>query len=195
MKQAVLISINPKWCELIASGKKTIEVRKTKPKLLPPFKCYIYCTLKGSREFFETYLLGDIAEWNRGKWWNKKGKVIGEFVCDKIIDWHYIPDPDESSDPGSMAYDVLTVDGEKTGLEYDDFEDYGKGAPLYGWHITDLKLYAEPKEINEFKRWNRTEQTAPCAHVYALYSPCESCTECNLKSAPQSWCYVEEVDE
>ena len=42
--KAVLISIQPKWCELIASGKKTIEVRKTKPKLETPFKCYIYCT-------------------------------------------------------------------------------------------------------------------------------------------------------
>ena len=29
----VLISIQPKWCELIASGKKTVEVRKTKPKI------------------------------------------------------------------------------------------------------------------------------------------------------------------
>jgi hypothetical protein len=38
---AVLISIRPKWCEKIASGEKTIEVRKTKPKLLTPFKCYI----------------------------------------------------------------------------------------------------------------------------------------------------------
>ena len=31
--KAVLISIRPKWCELIASGKKTVEVRKTRPKL------------------------------------------------------------------------------------------------------------------------------------------------------------------
>ena len=44
MSKAVLISIQPKWCELIASGKKTVEVRKTKPKLETPFKCYIYAT-------------------------------------------------------------------------------------------------------------------------------------------------------
>ena len=42
--RAVLISIRPKWCELIASGKKTIEVRKTAPKINTPFKCYTYCT-------------------------------------------------------------------------------------------------------------------------------------------------------
>ena len=61
--KAVMISIQPKWCELICSGKKTLEVRKTKPKLETPFKCYIYET-KG----------------NHGC-----GKVIGEFVCDGII--------------------------------------------------------------------------------------------------------------
>lgn len=43
--KAVLISIRPKWCEKIASGEKKIEVRKSRPKLQTPFKCYIYCTL------------------------------------------------------------------------------------------------------------------------------------------------------
>ena len=60
MSKAVLISIRPKWCERIISGEKTIEVRKTRPKLEPPFKCYIYKC--GS------------------------GKVIEEFLCDQIIE-------------------------------------------------------------------------------------------------------------
>lgn len=42
--KSVLISIKPQYCELIASGKKTVEVRKRRPKLQTPFKCYIYCT-------------------------------------------------------------------------------------------------------------------------------------------------------
>lgn len=42
--KSVLISIAPKYCELIANGAKTIEIRKTKPKIETPFKCYIYCT-------------------------------------------------------------------------------------------------------------------------------------------------------
>ena len=44
MSKAVLISIRPEWCEKIMTGQKTIEVRKTRPKMDPPFKCYIYCT-------------------------------------------------------------------------------------------------------------------------------------------------------
>ena len=34
--KSVLISIQPKWVNEIASGKKTIEVRKSKPKLELP---------------------------------------------------------------------------------------------------------------------------------------------------------------
>ena len=41
MDKSVLISIRPKWCELIASGEKTIEVRKTRPKLETPFKGWV----------------------------------------------------------------------------------------------------------------------------------------------------------
>ena len=59
MSKAILISIRPEWCQKIMAGRKTIEVRKTRPKMNPPFKCYIY------------------------KCGN--GKVIGEFVCDEII--------------------------------------------------------------------------------------------------------------
>lgn len=44
MNKAVLISIQPEWCDLIVRGKKTIEVRKTRPRQETPFKAYIYCT-------------------------------------------------------------------------------------------------------------------------------------------------------
>ena len=42
--KAVLMSIHPKWCEKIFNGEKTIEVRKTAPKLETPFKVYVYQT-------------------------------------------------------------------------------------------------------------------------------------------------------
>ena len=71
MSKAVMLSIRPKWCEKIASGEKTIEARKTRPKLAPPFKCYIYCTQSG-------VALGA---------WGKHGKVIGEFTCDRIDEY------------------------------------------------------------------------------------------------------------
>lgn len=178
MTQSVLISIHPRWCERIASGEKTIEVRKTHPKIDTPFRCYIYET-QGKTDTPWMDEDGHMVFVGRGK-------VIGEFVCDKIkrIDIPfpaYWPELDKSVLQGTC-------------LSLTEIHNYLGHRSGYGWHITGLKLYAEPREINEFKRWNRTEQTAPCAHVYALYSPCESCTECNLKRAPQSWCYIEEVE-
>ena len=94
--RSVLLSIHPKWCELIASGKKTIEIRKTRPKLEPPFKCYIYCTNKkpylvwgdvfrGNWETEFTHLSGYNRNDAERIWDVFNGKVIGEFVCDEII--------------------------------------------------------------------------------------------------------------
>ena len=61
--KSVLISIQPKWCELIASGKKTVEVRKTKPKLETPFKVYIYCTQgKEQKELFKLLYMRDRSD-------------------------------------------------------------------------------------------------------------------------------------
>lgn len=67
--KSVLISIRPKWCELIASGEKTVEMRKTRPNIQTPFKCYIYCTKRKMVTCSEV---------------NGNGKVIGEFICDKL---------------------------------------------------------------------------------------------------------------
>lgn len=162
--KVVLISIKPKWCELIASGEKTIEVRKTKPKLKPPFKCYIYCTkstqsdqlwVLNENERKENFGLSAVcgnlnatAGIHRGN-----GKVIGEFVCDIIEPIAYTID----------GYADI-IDCKYSCMSPSDFLKYGKGGVLYGWHISDLKIYDEPQELSEF----------------------------GLTRSPQSWCYVEE---
>lgn len=92
--KAVLISIQPKWCELIASGEKTIEVRKSRPLIETPFKCYIYCSAekhKGEVLLIDNngkqVALGDYR--NAFHWKNVgNGKVIGEFVCDRIEEYN-----------------------------------------------------------------------------------------------------------
>lgn len=160
--KSVLISIRPKWCEKIANGEKTIEVRKTRPKLETPFKCYIYCTLSGSNELFRDVLHGDVARWNRENWGFRKGHVIGEFVCDEICTYFYDTDCGEWAEPNAWMYYITTGEGEKTCLSYDEFAAYGKGKTIYGWHISNLKIYDTPKELSEF----------------------------GLTRAPQSWCYV-----
>ena len=56
--KSILLSIKPKYVELIASGEKTIEVRKSRPKLETPFKCYIYCR-NGNGTLNDTLISGD----------------------------------------------------------------------------------------------------------------------------------------
>lgn len=82
MSKAVMLSIRPKWCEKIISGEKTIEVRKTRPKLETSFKCYVYCTLQGCNEFFRVdlggylySLISDTVRWRMDD--------ISRFYCEE----------------------------------------------------------------------------------------------------------------
>lgn len=165
MSKAVMLSIRPKWCEKIINGDKTIEVRKTRPKLDTPFKCYIYCTLQGCNEFFRVDLVRDVAKWNRGKWADRKGKVIGEFTCDRIYELaplNHAPDDVEK----------------QACLTREEIVGYLKGTG-YGWHISGLRIYDAPRELSEFTGLRDTRFGA------APY---------DIKCPPQSWCYVEAID-
>ncbi len=129
--KAVILSIQPRWCHLIASGKKTIEVRKTKPTIETPFKCYIYCTKNWRIKFWsgKRYRHNAFDECDNGK-------VIGEFVCDAIISHCEMANADIAEQQGRIKREELS--------------EYSNGKQLYGWHISDLKIYDEPKELNEF---------------------------------------------
>lgn len=183
--KAVLISIRPKWVEKIASGKKTIEVRKTRPKLETPFKCYVYCTLQGCNEFFRVDLGRDVAKWNRGKWADRKGKVIGEFTCDRI----------DRLAPANEPYGIYDIDDDyvfQTCLENGALWDYGHGTPLYGWHISDLKIYDKPKELIEFHTWKKCKSCSKSGYESTACIYDENCMiPAAITKAPQSWCYVE----
>lgn len=153
--KSVLISIQPKWVEKIANGEKTIEVRKTAPKCEVPFKCYIYET---------------------------KGKVIGEFICDKVFLLHPYTYDGGNADRERRKL-IQTFEGSSKGneilaatcLTQDEMFDYiGAGNYGYGWHISDLKIYDEPKELSEF------------------FTPMGKRPSYMVERPPQSWQYVEE---
>lgn len=178
-KKAVLLSLNPKYCELIASGKKTIEVRKTKPKLEPPFKCYIYCT----KDFKPNTKYG-------AKLWAGRGKVIGEFLCNKIDEVDVIDDEFMTYIQVNQKSSMFVT--QKTCLKIDELQKYLDNKTGYGWHISDLKIYDTPKELGEFKKINRE-----CWYDSWGFAKrdCPDCKNvgCFVSRPPQSWCYVEEV--
>ena len=142
--KAVLISIQPKWVEKIASGKKTIEVRKSRPKLETPFKVYIYATWNGGKKEILVKQDGllfceDCRKANGLQ--RASGKVIGEFICDRI----YTAVPDYHPPMAKFFnYDFYADNGERLEdcLTSEQLSRYGDGMPLYGWHISALKIYA-----------------------------------------------------
>ena len=172
MSKSVLISIRPKWCGLIAKGEKTVEVRKNKPKLEMPFKCYIYCT-KDSKLQFWTGKRYSYADDHSHNIFDKcgNGKVIGEFVCDRII----------VADPGNY----VTLGVLDTMLDALDLMDYANEKTVYGWHISDLVIYDKPKGLDWFRK------PIDC-HRGKDRENCRGCWDCEIKRAPQSWCYVDE---
>ena len=171
--KSVLISIQPQWAEKIAKGEKTIEVRKTAPQEVP-FKCYIYET-KGRTE---TPWVDEDGHFI----YKGRGQVIGEFICNNASELDYVY-------YWNNGYEFETC------LTYRQVADYGKGKPLYGWHISDLKIYDKPRELSEFSR--------PCSYSGLCFSCKRTSFKkdgnllCNTKITrpPQSWMYVEDLGE
>lgn len=200
---SVLISIQPKWCELIANGKKFWEIRKKRPKLDTPFKGYIYCTkdkwqhcVQLPDKSYRIYDGKDYGRYNKELKFNGEGngKIIGEFICDKVTNLF-------ANSRFWLDEDILL----DACLTREDVSKYASNSKsLFAWHISDLVIYDEPVELNSF--------------VCSGDCDCLNCKECrwfekgngyNVESdcllpyettgvhpvfrAPQSWCYVERM--
>ena len=175
--KSVLISIQPKWVEKIVKGEKTIEVRKTAPKEVP-FKCYIYETQGRT----ETPWVDEDGHFI----YKGRGQVIGEFICNNASELDYVY-------YWNNGYEFETC------LTYRQVADYGKGKTLYGWHISDLKIYDRPRELSDFYR----ECKKPCkpnkGKILCITTKSLKMNGCNgkipLTRAPQSWQYIEDLGE
>lgn len=167
--KAVLISIQPKWCELIASGKKTVEVRKTRPKNATPFKVYIYETM-------------GLYKGSGGCLFNGRGKVIGEFVCYKI---------EAFAANAHTAHLVRTEQiAHSACIPMDKLVEYGyKSTHLYAWHISDLVIYDTPKKLGEFYHACKQPSGTDCSKCLDEGKT----TYWSFTRPPQSWAYCEEL--
>lgn len=173
--KSVLISIRPQWVEKIARGEKTIEVRKTAPQEVP-FKAYIYETqgqyIKFTHDAHTKYGYG-------------RGKVIGEFICDKVDKYPY-----DYCDGVDIDDDTIL----ETAIDREDINIYAKGKTLYGWHISDLKIYNKPKELSEFCIPCKVS-CENCKNPLYFECWCEEKRKKIVTRPPQSWCYVEDLGE
>ena len=191
--KSVLMSIKPKYCELIANGKKTVEVRKNRPKLETPFKCYIYCTTSSykGKYLHTSNKRGRLLFWENPNDTNITvqpenynymaytccGKVIGEFVCDDLFTI------------GANAYGHQYIERVSC-LSHKELEDYqGEKTHIWGWHISDLKIYDKPKELRDFIKCTYPFDCCACDYWDSKYLSCDKPIR-----PPQSWCYVDETN-
>ena len=214
--KAVMLSLRPQWCEKIFNGSKTIEVRKSRPSLDMPFKVYVYMTKPkpylstiirdGDNIYGDIYhgktlfIKSDRHYYNRD-YQTMEQRVIGSFVCDKVR--LYIPFGLKGHLLSQEVYREMCLTKEQ-------LDKYGGLKTLYGWHITEPKLFDKPRGLGEFyrslpekvlengeydcrKEWDVLCIDAPEGGDY--------CAECPyggrvpLTRAPQSWCYVEDEND
>lgn len=185
--KAVMISIQPKWVEKIVNGEKTIEVRKSAPKEVP-FKCYIYETQ------------GQYVKFTHGahtKYGYGRGKVIGEFICDKVEMVNA-----KCSDYGiDLFYHDCLTNGCLTEREIEKYFNVPEDRDLramkgngYVWNISDLKIYDKPKELSEFCIPCKVS-CENCKNPLYFECWCEEKGKKIVTRPPLSWCYVEDLGE
>ncbi len=170
---AVMISIKPQWCELITKKEKTIEVRKTRPKIKTPFKCYIYET-KG------------LYRGSGGCLFQGLGKVIGEFVCDFI----YENISYDSEDTRIPASDLKGYANGRPlyGWHISDLVIYDKPKKLYEFN----KLCTDPYQYCQGCKHGLVQYSSDVETYEDLAGCCFDIVCLNqLQKPPQSWCYVE----
>lgn len=126
----ILMSIKPQWFGKIffggESGKKTVEVRKSRPIIEPPFEIFVYCTKRKGRSFIDDTL--NLVYGN---------KILGSFVCSKIIAL-----PSETTQPCWLKEKTLLTD-----RQYIEYLGHKDG---FGWYITEPTLFDKPRELTEF---------------------------------------------
>lgn len=182
MKRYLLLPIKPKHVLNILNGEKTLEIRKYIPKCNLPCEVYIYCCKGSKKHLYMPFEFDCFPEDECSQCYLAKepillgidkqldGKVVAKFtlniadklICDLYDGGLYF------NGAGNRYFNCKNelIDLVDTSC-LDSFEllnyigDY-IGAIGYAWHIDDLVIFDEPKELSDY----------------------------GVKRAPQKYCYV-----
>lgn len=191
--KAVLRSIKPYWFYLICERKKRTEIGKDMPKAADWNKVVeLYCS-KDMRSFSR------IPKEFQNKYRPFIGKVGARFVCDKIdrIEIRHFSEIGHFNVYCSVSENPNDNWRKESCLTESEIVEYGKLAPIFGWHISDLVIYDKPKELYDF--WRECKEHCECDGCPSHSWDCEIGDECatdgfrRITRPPQSWQYVEEL--
>lgn len=159
--KSVLVSLKPYYYYLVGEGIKKIEVRKDMPKASDWNKEVLFYMSKDVKSFAK------IPKEFQEKYRKHFGKVGMQFVCDRIVIF-------EKSELGIKINDFFAL--AESCLKVKEMREYiGENKIAYGWHISDLKIYDEPKELGNF------------------FTPMGKRPSYMIERPPQSYMYVEEL--
>lgn len=195
--KAILLSIRPEHLVNILNGKKTVEIRKSKLPLNVPV--YLYCTKGKPQLGCHTVYKSNIRSNENGirvftklGTLSKKdyfnGKVVAKCIFSEVDNYELT-----YKFNGDWAYLIPEEDLKKTCLPYEEVEAYGDPKPLYFYHITNLEIFNEPKELSEFNRCDGFIDCCKCKYYPLSNNMGVNCKYRPITKAPQSWCYVEEL--
>ena len=122
----ILISIKPKWCELIFSGQKIDEMRKTRPK--------------------DTGFPHDVYVWQTGN-----GGIVGKFMVRDFIYIQVWEDPDGVKHLGNTMGLRHCIDPYE--LYNYLYKEPKPGKPYPGgwaWRIENAERFKEPLPLSHF---------------------------------------------
>lgn len=191
----VLASLKPYYYYLVGEGIKKIEVRKGMPKASDWDNEVLFYMSKDEKSFAK------IPKEFQGKYRKHFGKVGMQFICDKVERL------EEHIEQGGLYYTLVEGFNEQAQLDNWELHDYGKGKTLYGWHISDLKIYDRPKELSEFNAVCRYINEDKSCHFRKVMCPYQqfdynedgsiNIVECSrvIIRPPQSWQYIEDLGE
>ena len=160
MSKCVMLSVYPDSSEKIMRSIKTLEITKTKPNIQTPFKCYI---------FEKTIPIDEDYDSNKNY---GSGKVIAEFICEKISAFQVFGN-------GSVQnWNWLRL--KDSGYTYEELANHiGSNKTGYAWQISNLNVYSRPKNLNGFQGIRKTK----FGHKNIF-----------LSNPPKTWYYVESID-
>lgn len=162
--RAVIISVKPEWVEKIVNGEKLLEVRKTAPMRIT-YKEPFKMYLYCTKD---RHLACVVNKYGAELFYtcnNETAFIVGGYLANgKVVA--------EIDNPCYMQIDdvaknnpVILKNSCLTKKQLDDYLGKKKGYG-FGFNHWDVTVYDKPKELSEF----------------------------GLTKAPQSWCYVEELE-
>ena len=118
-----------------------------------------------------TLIVGGNSQYKSG--YSLSGQIVAKFTLNKVdVVWKTI----NEEHPKHLL--------ENSCLSFEKLHSYLNGSIGYAWQIDDLEIFNELKELRGFKKTNKFG-----VPQYEFGNG--TCDYKKIKTAPQSWCYIE----